>query len=81
LFDEMPNRRITQRRQSLKDALIAAISVVAGGSEALRKGRLDWETLGWAVVFILSVVGYWKGRHEDPRNPPLRHASRKQEQC
>jgi len=70
MFDEMPNRRITQRRRELRDALIAAISLFAGGTEAFRKGRLDWETVGWAVVFVLSVLGYWKGRHEDPWNPP-----------
>jgi len=70
MFDEMPNRRITRRRESLKDALVAAISVAFGATEAFRKGRLDWETLGWATVFTLSVIGYWKGRHDDPWNPP-----------
>jgi hypothetical protein len=71
MFEEMPNRRITERRKSLKDALIAAISLFVGTAQALRKGRLDWETLGWAAVFILSILGYWKGKHEDPWNPPI----------
>ena len=70
MFEEFPNRRITQRRESLKSAAIALISLVSGGSEAFRKGRLDWGTLGWAIVFVLSLHSYWKGRHEDPWNPP-----------
>jgi hypothetical protein len=78
MFDEMPNRRITQRRHELTDALIAAISLVAGGERAFRKGRLDWETLGWAAVFVLSILGYWKGRHEDPWNPPTQDVAAEQ---
>jgi hypothetical protein len=70
LFDQFPNRRITERRESLKSAAIALISLIAGGSDVFRKGRLDWGTLGWAFVFILSLHSYWKGRHEDPWNPP-----------
>lgn len=69
MFDQIPNRRITQRRQNLRDALIAAVSLVAGASEAYRKG-FDWNMLLWAAIFILSVLGYWQGRHEDPWNPP-----------
>ena len=70
MFDQVPNRRITERRSELKDALVAAICLGAGVTEAVRKGHVDWETLTWAVVFILSVVGYSKKRHEDPWNPP-----------
>ena len=70
MFDQIPNRRITNRRQSFKDAVVAAISLVLGGTEAFRKAKIDWETLGWAVIFILSVWGYWRGRHEDPWHPP-----------
>lgn len=70
MFDQVPNRRITARRQSFKDALIAVISLMVGVGEVLRKGRVDWEMLGWAVVFILSAHSYWKGRHADPWNPP-----------
>src|ERR1700690_1485233 len=70
MFEQIPNRRITQRRESLKSAVIALISLVAGASDAFRKGRLDWGTLGWAIVFVLSLHSYWKGRHEDPWNPP-----------
>lgn len=70
MFDQIPNRRITERRQAFKDALIAAISLAAGGTEAIRKGHIDWETWMWAIVFILSVAGYWKRRHEEPWNPP-----------
>jgi hypothetical protein len=70
MFDEVPNRRITQRRQSLKDALVATICLVAGGGEAIHSGRIGWNTLFWAIVFILSVSNYWRGRHEDPWDPP-----------
>ena len=70
MFNQSPNRRITQRRTDLKDALVAAICLGAGATEAIRKGHIDWETLIWAVVFVLSVAGYWKARHEDPWNPP-----------
>jgi hypothetical protein len=70
VFDQIPNQRITQRRESLKDAVIAVISFGLGVTQALRNGRLDWGTLGWGVVFVLSAHGYWKGRHEDPWNPP-----------
>jgi hypothetical protein len=31
---------------------------------------VDWGTLGWAIVFVLSLHSYWKGRDEDPWNPP-----------
>jgi hypothetical protein len=70
MFDQIPNRRITQRRQSLKHALIAAWSLAFAIGDVWRAGRIGWGTLGWAVVFILSVHSYWKGRHEDPWNPP-----------
>jgi len=70
LFNQIPNRRITRRRQNLKDAVIAAISLVGGGFDALHKGRVGWGTLGWAVVFGLSIMGYWRGRHQDPWDPP-----------
>jgi len=50
--------------------MIAAWSFAFGCAEAIRRGRLGWETLGWAVVFVLSLRSYWKGRHEDPWNPP-----------
>ena len=70
MFDQVPNRRITQRRQDLKDAMVAAVSLVAGTSEAFRQGRLGWNTLFWAIIFILGVWGYWRGRHEDPWDPP-----------
>jgi hypothetical protein len=70
VFEQFPNQRITERRRSLRDAAIALISVVAGVGEALKKGHLDWVTLGWGLVFLLSVRGYWVGRHEDPWNPP-----------
>jgi hypothetical protein len=52
MFDEMPNRRITRRRESLKDALVAAISLAFGATEAVRKGRLDWEL--WAGQLFSS---------------------------
>ena len=70
MFNQVPNRRITARRESMKSALIAACSVTFGGKEVWRTGRVSWETLGWAVVFVLSIHSYWKGRHEDPWNPP-----------
>ena len=70
MFEEVPNRRITQRRRSLKDALVAGVSLFAGAAEAVHKGRIDWTTVLWAIVFILSIFGYWNGRHEDPWNPP-----------
>ncbi len=71
MFEQFPNRRITERRRSLRDAAIALISVVAGVGEALKKGHLDWVTLGLGAGFSsLSVRGYWVGRHEDPWNPP-----------
>jgi len=71
MFEETPNRRITERRKSLRDALIAAISLFVGTAQVFRKGRLDWETLGWTAVFVLSILGYWKERHQDPWNPPV----------
>ena len=70
MFDQVPNRRITARREALNSALIAACSFAFGGVEIWRAGRISWETLGWAVVFVLSIHSYWKGRHEDPWNPP-----------
>lgn len=70
MFDQIPNRRITQRRQNLKNAPLAAVSLVAAVSEASHRGRMDRNTFFWSLVFVLSVSGYWKGRHEDPWNPP-----------
>jgi hypothetical protein len=72
MFDEFPNRRITERRTALKDALIAIISLVVGGTQALRSGRVDWETLAWGVVFVISVIDYSRRRHSDPWSPPLK---------
>jgi len=70
LFDQVPNRRITDRREALKSAVIALISFAAGASEAFQKGRIGWGTLVWGIVFVLSAHSYWKARHEDPWNPP-----------
>ena len=70
MFDQIPNRRMTQRRDSFKSALISIWSVLFGSVEVWRTGRIGWETLGWTVVFVLSVHTYWKARHEDPWNPP-----------
>ena len=70
MFDQIPNQPITEPRSGLKDALVAAICLAAGGVEAVKKDHIGWETLMWAVVFVLSIVGYWKRRHDDPWNPP-----------
>ncbi len=70
MFDQVPNRRVPERRSELKDALVAVICLGAGATEAIRRGHVDWETLGWAVVFVLSIMGYWRRRHYDPWNPP-----------
>lgn len=72
MFDQIPNRRITERRASFKDALVAIVCVAAGATEAFRKGGLDWETVVWTVIFILSVHSYWSRRHDEPWNPPLK---------
>jgi hypothetical protein len=74
MFDEVPSRRITQRRTALRDALVAAIGVVGGAVEFLRKGKVDWETIGWTLVFLAGVYTYWKKRHKDPWWPPLEDA-------
>jgi hypothetical protein len=71
MFDEVPSARITERRDALREALIAAAGVVGGTLEAFRKGRVDWETLGWILIFITGVYAYWKKRHDDPWTPPL----------
>ncbi len=60
--------------QGTEGRVIAGISLSAGSARAFSRGRWDWETLGWAAVFILSIFGYWKGRHEDPWNPPGRES-------
>jgi hypothetical protein len=75
MFDEMPNPRITRRRKSLRDALVALTGVAGGVTAAMQKGHLDWETLGWGLLLILGVYGYWSGRHEDPWNPPLKESA------
>jgi len=71
MFEEVPSRRITERRKGLKEALWAALGIGAGTVEALRKGNADWETLGWVLVFVVGVWTYWKKRHEDPWSPPI----------
>ena len=70
MFDQVPNRRITQRRTGLKDALVALVCVAAGGAEAISTKHVGRETWMWAIVFVLSVASYWRNRHEDPWNPP-----------
>jgi hypothetical protein len=71
MFDEVPSQRITERRDALKEALLALLGIAGGAVEAFRKGRLDWETVGWILVFLVAVRAYWKKRHRDPWTPPL----------
>ena len=72
--DEVPSRRITQRRDALKDAMLAAIGVVGGTVEFLRKGKFDWETIVWVLVSLTGLRTYWKKRHKDSWWPPLEDA-------
>jgi hypothetical protein len=51
--------------------LLALLGIAGGAVEAFRKGRLDWETVGWILVFLVAVRAYWKKRHRDPWTPPL----------
>jgi hypothetical protein len=71
MFDEVPNRRVTERRSNLKESVLAFLGIVGGVSEAIRKGGPDWETLGWAIVFVVGIYNYWRKRHEDPFTPPI----------
>ena len=71
MFEEIPNRRITERRDSLREAMFGLLGVVGGIQTFLRKGHLDWETLWWAFVFVIGISVYLQKRHEDPWDPPV----------
>jgi hypothetical protein len=75
MFEEIPSRRITERREALKEALLAGLGIAGGLTEVARKGRIDFETLGWLVVFLFGVYSYWRKRHEDPWTPPAEDTS------
>jgi len=62
MFDEVPNRRITERRSNLKEAALASLGIAGGVSEAIRKGGPDWETLAWILVFAVGAYSYWQQR-------------------
>jgi hypothetical protein len=69
MFDEMPSRRITERRKELLSALYAALCVVGGYADA--GGHFKWSLIAWAFLFVASLRSYWKARHADPWNPPI----------
>jgi len=71
MFDEMPSRRITERRKGLLSALYAGASLFGGYQDFKAHHRFEWSMLAWAFVFFLCVVSYWKKRHPDPWNPPV----------
>jgi len=70
MFNEIPSRRITDRRKDLLWAVYALLSVLGGTLQVRHDGRLDWHVVFWIVVLIGSLVGYWRKRHDDPWDPP-----------
>ena len=71
MFDEMPSRRITERRKELLWAVFAAASLFGGYKDFEAHHRFDWSLILWAIVFLVSLGTYWKKRHPDPWSPPV----------
>jgi len=71
MFDEMPSRRITERRKELLSALYAALSLLGGYVDFKAHHHFEWFLIIWAFLFLASLGNYWKNRHPDPWNPPI----------
>src|SRR3982074_3225187 len=71
MFDEMPSRRITERRKELLSALYAALSFLGGYVDFKAHHHFEWSLVIWAFLLLARLGNYWKIRHPDPWNPPI----------
>jgi len=71
MFNEVPSRRISERKTAWVVALYGGLLIAGGIVEFLRRDKISWsDAIIGVVMFLLGIVAYRRLRHPDPWNPP-----------
>jgi hypothetical protein len=71
MFNELPSRRITERRQALGIAVYSAIVIALTIVTIVRHQGFSWSDLGICIFLLcIGVIVYRRLRHVDPWDPP-----------
>jgi disulfide bond formation protein DsbB len=71
MFNEVPSRRISQRRASLAGMIVSALLAVLYAQDVTVHARFEWRLVSYVLVFLGCLSGYRQSRHVDPWNPPV----------